>query len=142
MSRRRGLRGGGVRVGTGRGTACVAKAGRALEAAAGRICTHDTTPVWPGSSVHERLMFPRALKVPPAVRVAMWMTTAPATAVPRPVWLSRTEGMGPDAGTVSGPEPVETSVGGTVSFTFSSMSPCGAMISALTSAVPSIHLMP
>ena len=59
------------------------------------------------------------LRDPLAVRVARWMTTAPTTTLSCPVWLSRTEGMRPDAGTVSGPEPVETSVRGTASCTFS-----------------------
>jgi hypothetical protein len=97
------------------------------------------TPVWPGSRLHETLMFPRTLRAPLAVRVARWMTTAPTTTLACPVWLSRTEGVEPDAGTASGPEPVDTLVRGTVSSMFSLMSPCGAMISALTSAVPSIH---
>jgi hypothetical protein len=48
----------------------------AAEEAEGRICSDDTTPVWPESRVHEKLMFPRTLRAPLAVRVARWMTTA------------------------------------------------------------------
>src|SRR5258708_1599199 len=108
-------------------------------AGTGRIRKDATASLCPEARVQVTLNGLRKVWPPPEVSRLKWTVSPVARTSPSPGRLKVIEGRVPEPETDRGPEPVATSVRGTVNGTLSLAGPCGESTSPVTTPVPSAH---